>query len=131
MTAKKLYDVFGGENGIRRLCSEFYKAMDDLPEVKYIRDMHSQSLVDVEQKLYEYLSGWLGGPSLYLEKYGKVCLSDPHKPYAIGPKARDQWLYCMEKAMEAAELEENLKALMREPFYRIADAVRNKDVDVE
>lgn len=123
------YEALGGEAGIRQLCHEFYMAMDNLPEAAHIRKMHSESLVAVEEKLFEYLSGWLGGPPLYSKKYGKVCLTEPHAPYAIGPKARDQWLLCMDKALTAVNASDELKEIMKQPLFGIADAVRNKDED--
>ena len=129
MSITSPYDALGGEQGIRQLCKAFYIAMDSLPEAAHIRRMHDDSLVEVEEKLFEYLSGWLGGPPLYSKKYGSVCLTDPHKPYAIGPAARDQWLLCMDSALEKVGASEELKALIKEPLFGIANAVKNQDHD--
>ena len=129
MSFSSPYEALGGEAGIRKLCSEFYQAMDTLPEAAHIRRMHDENLVEIEEKLFEYLSGWLGGPPLYSKKYGSVCLTDPHKPYAIGPKARDQWLLCMDKALDAVGANDELKEIMKQPLFVIADAVRYNDSD--
>lgn len=60
------YEFLGGDRGIRALVTEFYRQMDTLPETKPIRDMHPSDLTESIEKLYEFLSGWLGGPpSLY------------------------------------------------------------------
>lgn len=99
MTEQTPYQLLGEEDGIRALATAFYDAMDELPEAEHIRKMHARSLTDVKQKLFEYLCGWLGGSHHYLEKYGTVCLTDPHKPYAITESARDQWLQCWDKAL--------------------------------
>ena len=80
------YQLLGGEEGVRKLAETFYDVMDELPEAETIRKMHGESLIDVKEKLFEYLSGWLGGPQHhYQQKYGTVCLTKPHKAYAIGP----------------------------------------------
>jgi len=129
MSITSPYDALGGEQGIRQLCREFYLAMDALPEAEHIRRMHSESLVEVEEKLFEYLSGWLGGPPLYSKKYGRICLTEPHEPYAIGPNARDQWLLCMDVALDKVGASEELKEIMKQPLFGIANAVRNKDED--
>ena len=129
MSITSPYDALGGEQGIRQLCKEFYLAMDSLPEAEHIRRMHDDSLVEVEEKLFEYLSGWLGGPPLYSKKYGSGCLTDPHKPYAIGPAARDQWLLCMETALDKVGASAELKDIMKQPLYGIANAVKNQDQD--
>jgi hemoglobin len=81
-------ELLGGEEGIRRLAKVFYEVMDELPQLQTIRHMHAANLESIQQKLFEYLSGWLGGPHLYQQKYGTVCLTKPHTPYAIGPAER-------------------------------------------
>ncbi len=127
MTNQTPYQLLGGEAGIRRLAEAFYEAMDELPEAATIRAMHAESLTDIQQKLFEYLSGWLGGPPLYKERTGSVCLTDPHKPYAIGPAERDQWLLCMEKALERVGASAEVKAMVKQPFFHIADFLRNRE----
>ncbi len=121
------YELLGGETGVRRLADTFYDVMDELPEAEAIRKMHAESLVDVKQKLFEYLSGWLGGPHHYHKKHGTVCLTKPHKPYAIGPAERDQWLLCMDETLRRIGASEQLKAMLKQPMFGIADAIRNTD----
>jgi hemoglobin len=101
------YQILGQE-GINQLVDAFYDAMDELTEAAHVRAMHKENLEEVRQKLKDYLIGWMGGPPIYQMKTGTVCLTDPHAPYAIGPKERDQWLLCI-------------------PMFRVADTVRNRD----
>ncbi len=118
-----------GEAGIKNLVSTFYDIMDSTPEVAELRKLHAEDLSPMKEKLAEYLVGWMGGPPVYAEKYGSVCMTEPHAPYAIGPKLRDQWLLCMEKALEQTEASEELRTMLKVPLFRIADAVRNRDDD--
>src|SRR5690554_507718 len=97
---KSPYELLGKEEGVRALANALYEAMDELPEAEHIRKMHGESLVDIKEKLFEYLNGWLGGPHLYKEKYGTICLTEPHKRFEIDESARDQWVLCWNKAME-------------------------------
>lgn len=120
------YELLGGEQGVRRLAEVFYDVMDELTEADDIRKMHAANLVEIKEKLYEYLSGWLGGPPLYADKHG-VCLTKPHKPYAIGPAERDQWLLCMDEALNRVGASTEVKAMLKGPMYAIADAIRNTD----
>ena len=115
-----------GEQGIRDLCDAFYDIMDTLPEAAGVRAMHAADLSPVKGKLAEYLIGWMGGPPLYADKYGSVCMTTPHEPYHIGPAERDQWLLCMNKALEQTGASEELVEMLKVPMFRIADAVRNK-----
>lgn len=116
-----------GEEGIRRLTSTFYDIMDTLPEVAALRAMHAQDLSGMKEKLAEYLIGWMGGPPLYAQRYGTVCMTTPHEHYHIGPEERDQWLLCMDKALQETGASEELVEMLKVPMFRIADAIRNKE----
>jgi hemoglobin len=115
-----------GEAGIRQLTSVFYDIMDTLPEAADLRAMHAQDLSPMKEKLAEYLIGWMGGPPLYADKYGTVCMTTPHEPFHIGPEERDQWLLCMDKALEQTGASAELVDMLKIPMFRIADAIRNK-----
>ena len=121
------YQLLGGEDGVRRLCDAFYDCMDSLPQAAGIRRMHGEDLSGIRQKLFEYMSGWLGGPHLYAQKYGSICMTGPHRPYAIGPQERDQWLLCMDEALERVGASEEVKTMLKRPLQGIADVVRNRE----
>tara|TARA_R110002110_G_scaffold66978_1_gene182938 strand:- start:23165 stop:23596 length:432 start_codon:yes stop_codon:yes gene_type:complete len=125
-SAQTPYQILG-EDGIRALCSTFYDLMDTLPEAAELRAMHAADLSPMKEKLAEYLIGWMGGPPLYADKYGSVCMTEPHEHYHIGPEERDQWLNCMHRALAATGASEELKAMLQQPLFRIADAVRNRE----
>lgn len=116
-----------GEDGIRELTGTFYDIMDTLPEAAGLRAMHARDLTPMKEKLAEYLTGWMGGPPLYADKYGTVCMTSPHEPYHIGPEERDQWLLCMNKALEQTGASDELVEMLKVPIFRIADAIRNKE----
>jgi hemoglobin len=125
-TAQTPYQILG-EDGIRQLTSTFYDIMDTLPEAASLRAMHAKDLSPMKEKLAEYLTGWMGGPPLYANKYGTVCMTTPHEPYHIDPEERDQWLLCMDKALEQTGASEELVNMLKVPMFRIADAIRNKE----
>lgn len=116
-----------GEQGIRYLCNTFYDFMDSLPEAAGVRAMHARDLAPMKEKLALYLIGWMGGPPLYADKYGTVCMTTPHEPYHIGPEERDQWLLCMDRALAQCGASEEVIAMLKVPLFRIADAVRNRE----
>ncbi|MEN3975892.1 group II truncated hemoglobin [Emcibacter sp. SYSU 3D8] len=120
------YDMLGGEAGVRALANAFYDAMDSRTDARDIRAMHGSDLTEIREKLFDYLSGWLGGPHLYRQKTGRVCLTQAHAPFAIGEKERDQWLRCMDQALEDVGAPEELRQAAKAPFFRIADTVRNR-----
>ena len=125
MTQHTPYELIGKEEGVRSLTDAFYAAMDKLPEAAPIRGMHAQSLAPMRQKLFEYLNGWLGGEHLYREKYGGICLTEPHSHFAIGADERDQWMACWESALDAIDAPEELRSMVAEPMLRLANFMTN------
>ena len=121
-----LYERLGGEPSVRARVDLFYDYMDGLPEARGIRALHAKSLRGSREKLFLFLSGWLGGPSLYIEKYGHPQLRARHLPFPIGESERDQWLLCMHKALVDMNLEDNLRKELEAAFRRTADHMRNK-----
>ena len=120
------YEILG-DQGIKDLVKAFYEIMDTDPEAAEIRAMHAEDLSPVRSKLVSYLVGWMGGPPVYLAVTGTVCLTDPHAAYHIGPRQRDQWLMCMDKALERIGASAELKEMLRLPMQHVADTVRNQD----
>ncbi|WP_020649058.1 group II truncated hemoglobin [Solimonas variicoloris] len=120
------YDLIGGESGVRALAVAFYDAMDRLPEAATIRAMHGESLDGIKQKLFEFLSGWLGGPRLYFQKYGHVCIGSAHGPYPIGEAERDQWLRCMDIALDEIGASDEVRNILHAPMFRMANAMRDR-----
>ena len=73
-----------------------------------------------------FLSGWLGGPSLYIEKYGHPRLRARHLPFSIGIEERDQWLYCMAQALKTMDLDPLFAEQLMSSFAQTADFMRNR-----
>ena len=121
-----LYEVLGGEQALRDLVNSFYEHMDRCPEAIDIRRIHSEDLSEANQKLFEFLSGWLGGPSLFIAKYGHPRLRARHLPFAIGVRERDQWLFCMAKAIDACQVPEAFRRDFIPAIARLADHMRNQ-----
>lgn len=121
-----LYEVIGGEAGVRQLVDRFYDLMDQDPACAGIRSMHPPSLDEARNKLFWYLSGWMGGPDLYVERFGHPRMRMRHAAFAIGISERDQWLDCMRMALQVTRLDEDVKSRLMEAFGKIAEAIRNQ-----
>ena len=121
-----LYEMIGGETGLRSLVNRFYDLMDSSPEAKQIRLFHAKSLTQSREKLFMFLSGWSGGPPLYVERFGHPRLRMRHMPFAIGTVERDQWLWCMNKALEESGLAPRVVEYLKARFAETADFLRNQ-----
>lgn len=121
------YDQLGGDEGIKALVVEFYRQMDVSPETVGIRAMHPENLETSIEKLYEFLSGWLGGPQLYIEKHGHPRLRMRHMPFPIGPSESEQWLLCMDRALKERKIEPSKRLLLMDAFRKVANHMINQD----
>lgn len=120
------YERIGGAEKVRALVQRFYQLMDELPEAHAIRKLHPASLQNSEQKLFEFLSGWMGGPQLYVQKHGHPMLRARHLPFPIAESERDQWLLCMKQAMQEVVEDEKLRTELIAAFEKVADHMRNQ-----
>lgn len=122
------FDALGGDAAVRALVMTFYDTMDRDPAFARIRSLHKPTLDEAREKLYEFLCGWLGGPELYVRKYGHPRLRGRHLPFPIGETERDQWLACMKVALDARAVSGDIRAFLDQRFAHVANFMRNADV---
>lgn len=122
------FQTAGGIDGIHQLVTDFYQQMDTLNEAAHIRSMHPENQEESIDKLARFLTGWMGGPALYDEKYGRISIPGAHHHIDIGIAERDAWLLCMENALQ---LQENYPHDFREYLMKQlsfpANLCRNRD----
>lgn len=125
-TPPSFYERLGGEAAVRRLVDRFYDLMDTLPEAKQIRALHPPTLDDSRLKLFEFLSGWLGGPPIYIQKRGHPRLRARHLPFPIDTAARDQWMLCMSRALDELVSDKDAVEKLKKGLADLADHMRNQ-----
>jgi len=127
-TGRSAYDCLGGDVAVRALVDRFYDLMDLDPAYEALRAAHGDTLQEARDKLYWFLSGWLGGPNLYIERFGHPRLRARHMPFSIGILERDQWVACMDQAMGETGVDAELRVRLKESFSQTADWMRNRGV---
>lgn len=124
---RSIHELIGGDKGVLELVTRFYDIMDEVPEVKGIRDMHPRNLDTSREKLYMFLSGWMGGPQRYVAAFGHPRLRARHFPFAIGEKERDQWMFCMARALSEMDIDRVLKEQLVSSFAQLATHMINQE----
>jgi len=120
------YELIGGDAQVRALVDRFYDLMDLEPAYAELRAVHPSTLDGSRDKLYWFLSGWLGGPNHYIERFGHPRLRARHLPFKIGIRERDQWIACMLQAMQEQAVDPALAERLGESFFGTADWMRNQ-----
>lgn len=95
-----------------------------------LRRMHPENLEQSRDKLTCFLSGWLGGPRLFSEKYGSISIPSFHAQWPIDEARSAAWLGCMERAIAlqpfSPEFAEYLLTQLRVPAHRVVQASRTR-----
>ncbi len=125
-SATTAYEALGGDAKVRALIDRFYDLMELEPAYANILRLHPKPLTTSRDKLYWFLSGWLGGPRLYEERFGHPMLRARHLPYAIGIAERDAWMACMKQAMTEVGVNAALAERLEAAFFGTADWMRNQ-----
>lgn len=120
------YEQLGGEAGVRRLVDRFYDLMDSAPEAATVRALHATSLKASREKLFLFLTGWTGGPQLYVERHGHPRLRMRHVPFTISSRERDEWLWCMDRALDEQPMPAETREFLRGRLHALADHMRNQ-----
>jgi hemoglobin len=121
-----LFELLGGEDGLRKLVDSFYDHMDTDAAWAVLRALHPPQLTGSRDKLFWFLCGWTGGPDHFVERFGHPRLRARHLPFSIGVTERDQWLGCMQQALAAQNWPQTMQQRLLAAFFDTADWLRNR-----
>ena len=93
------YYRIGGEEKVRELANRFYDVMENDTYAAELLSIHPQPLDRIRHVFFLYLSLWLGGPDIFQQEFGHPRLRARHLPFTVSPALKEQWMYCMRKAM--------------------------------
>lgn len=127
--AATTHERIGGDEGLKKLVTLFYDNMETLPGAKLIRNLHPKDMRSAREKLYMFLSGWMGGPDRYIAAFGHPRLRARHLPFSIGIEERDQWLMCMQKALDELDIDAMFKEQLMSSFMQTANHMMNKNLE--
>mgnify|MGYP000113605357 FL=1 len=119
------FEWIGGEEKIKAMVERFYDLMDLEPAYADLRRAHGTELTKARQHLFWFLCGWMGGPQHYTDRFGHPRLRARHMPFVIGILERDQWIACMDQAMAETQIDDTLRARLKQSFFQTADFMRN------
>lgn len=116
-----LYDILGEQN-LKLLVSEFY---DRVFASEKIRPLFQNNKEEIMEKQFLFLTQFLGGPTVYTEKYGHPKMRMRHIPHKITEEAKGEWLKCMKEAIDILHVHPELKNALYISFPAIAQHMVN------
>ena len=97
--SREIYAIMG-EASIFRMMSDLYKEL----EKSEVRHLFPANMEEASKKSAAFFVGLLGGPPIYVEKYGSPRMRARHLPFEIDESARQIWLACFERVLDGAEV---------------------------
>lgn len=119
------YERMGGAETFRTIVHVFYQGVAADPLLKEMYP--EEDLGPAEERLRMFLEQYWGGPTTFSERRGHPRLSMRHMPFQVSPEARDRWLHHMMAGVDAANLEPELDAAMRDYLQRAAYSLVNTE----
>lgn len=114
--SSNIYTLLGGATAVRCLSDRFCELMDELPEAAGLRRLYPDRLTDCADSLFEFLSGWLGGPALCSAR-------QPASPGPVAAAECHQWLLCMRLALAEQVDDAGLRAALLQALGGMAAAL--------
>jgi len=119
------YEELGGEEGVRLLAETFYDVIEETSPS--LRAMLPASTRNTREKFFMYLSGWLGGPALYEERWGHPRLRMRHLPFTIGDEQAAEWMRCMRLTLDRVGMHGGLRTFLEDRLGPLALHMRNQE----
>lgn len=117
------FQAAGGEAGLRQLVEAFYRLMAQHERCQRIFQMHPADIEVSIDKLARFLCGWLGGPRRYNEKYGVIRLPMAHRHLDVTEQDKEDWLWCMDQALQEQHYAPPFKAYLMRELRRPAERI--------
>ena len=127
MTQQTIYGLIGGGEGVQQLTDRFYDLMELEPQYAELRALHGETLDYARERLFQFLSGWLGGPPLYEQAHGHPRLRQRHFPFAVTMQTRNQWIACFAQALQELQADPLWAEAVLIRLFALADWMRNQD----
>ncbi|MEY3884570.1 MAG: hypothetical protein RIS87_345 [Pseudomonadota bacterium] len=127
-THHTLYDLIGGETGVKNLVEVFYDIIETRPEAHKLNLLHlrGNGVAHARVEQFNFLCGFLGGPKLYVEKHGHSNIRTMHDYIEINTESKDIWLQCMTLAIDTVDMDAGIKDKLMNHFTSVAERLVNQ-----
>lgn len=126
-------DDLGGEERLRALVEQFYDQVETLPEGSNLRRLHGRGhgVPHARVEQFNFLCGFMGGRAYYKEKHGHMDVKLMHAHVPIRQEDADNWMLCMEQALDDEGHTGPYVGKLRAVFRRVATVLINDVPDWE
>jgi hemoglobin len=119
---ESLYEELGGAKTIRSLVEAFYPRVYADPD---LAPLFPDGVDEIKEKQYMFLTQFLGGPTLYSDRYGPPAMRHRHLAFEVTPRRAKAWLRCMKEAMDEIGMEGAARAFFYDRLTQVAGIMVN------
>ena len=119
---QSVIDQIGGETALRDLVETFYDLVESEPRGENLRRLHfrGHGIDHARVEQFNFLSAFFGGRRYYQEKHGHMDVKLMHEHVVITNQDAEDWLACMDKALDTCGHSGPLKGRLMTSFRRVA-----------
>lgn len=97
------YEAIGGAEKVDQLVNAFYNRVAKHP---VLIPLFPDNFTEIKRKQKQFLTQFLGGPSLYNQEHGHPMLRARHLRFPISEREAEAWLQCMNQALDESHIPE-------------------------
>lgn len=117
------YDAIG-QDTLYAVIDRFYQYVEADDRLNYL---FPGDFKETARKQKQFLTQFLGGPTLYSDEHGHPMLRMRHLPFQITTLERDAWLENMHRALYDFEMDEELRQYIYDRLRLTATHMVNTD----
>ncbi|WP_279306416.1 globin [Macrococcus armenti] len=95
-----------GQETLYKMIDIFYQYVEQDTRINHL---FPGDFAETSRKQKQFLTQFLGGPSLYTDEHGHPMLRARHLPFTIGPNEKDAWLENMYKAAHEVHMDSDVR----------------------
>jgi len=114
----RFYEAVGGEEGFKKLISEFYDRIIE-SDIAFFFPQEDEEIERIKRHNGKYFAEIAGGPKRYSEEMGHIDQIKMHEPFSITPKHRIEWLGTWKEVLE--EFAKDVDPKLVESYFRYLD----------
>jgi hemoglobin len=119
--SQTLYERLGDDK-LQELVKIFYDKVYTHPSLK---DMFHKPIEEERDRMFCFLTQYLGGPTRYNQKYGHPRMRKRHMTSRIDHKAKEDWLSIMHASISMLDIDADMAILLYNCFPSMAERMVN------
>ncbi len=113
-----------GQETLYEMIDIFYRYVAHDTRINYL---FPGDFEETSRKQKQFLTQFLGGPTLYSDEHGHPMLRGRHMPFTIGSQEKDAWLENMYRAAHEVDMDKDVRTYLLQRLTLTAEHMVNAE----